>query len=87
MDIWSTLSLNNARLGRDQAKYCKIGLSDLRASYARYAIANGLADRNLVAEIKPSDILKSSEKTNYARISAQELPELLKKWKLMTANP
>lgn len=45
----------------------------------RYAIAHGFAKRNPAVEIKPSDILKAVRKTNYARIDARELPDLLKK--------
>jgi integrase len=45
----------------------------------RYAIAHGYAKRNPAVEINPSDILKTVRKTNYARIDAKELPELLKK--------
>jgi integrase len=45
----------------------------------RYAIAHGYAKRNPAVEIRPSDILKSVRKTNYARIDAKELPNLLKK--------
>jgi len=45
----------------------------------RFAIAHGLADRNPAAEIRPRDILKPSLKTNYARISEKDLPELLRK--------
>ena len=45
----------------------------------RYGIAHGFAKRNPAVEIKPSDILKSVRKTNYARIDARELPDLLKK--------
>jgi integrase len=45
----------------------------------RYGIAHGFAKRNPAIEIKPSDILKSVRKTNYARIDAKELPDLLKK--------
>jgi len=45
----------------------------------RYAIAHGYAKRNPAVEIRPSDILKSVRKTNYARIDAKELPDLLKK--------
>ena len=45
----------------------------------RYAIAHGFAKRNPAVEIKPSDILKSVRKANYARIDAKELPDLLKK--------
>jgi integrase len=44
----------------------------------RYAIANGYATRNPASEIRPSDILKSTRKANYARVDARELPELLR---------
>ena len=45
----------------------------------RFAIAHGLATRNPATDIKPSDILPSRKKTNYARVDARELPELLRK--------
>lgn len=45
----------------------------------RYAIAHGLAERNPATDIKPSDVLKPSQKTNYARLAQKELPELLRK--------
>ncbi|BBE08297.1 integrase [Mycoavidus cysteinexigens] len=45
----------------------------------RYAIAHGLAERNPAAEVRPSDVLKPAKKTNYARLNAKELPELLRK--------
>jgi integrase len=44
----------------------------------RYAVANDLAPRNPVAEVKPSDILKARKKRNYPRVTARELPELLR---------
>ena len=44
----------------------------------RYAIAHGYARRNPASEIRPSDILKSSRKANYARVDAKELPSLLR---------
>jgi integrase len=44
----------------------------------RYAIAHGYAERNPASEIRPSDILKSSRKVNYARVDAKELPNLLR---------
>ena len=44
----------------------------------RYAIAHGKARRNPAADFHPSDVLKSSRKTNYARIDEKELPDLLK---------
>lgn len=45
----------------------------------RYAVAHGLADRNPVADIKPGDFLKPRVTQNFARIGADELPELLRK--------
>ncbi len=45
----------------------------------RYAIAHGYATRNPAIEFRPSDILKATRKTNYARVYAKELPDLLRK--------
>lgn len=45
----------------------------------RYAVAHGLAERNPAADIRPSDVLKPAKKTNCARLSEKELPELLLK--------
>jgi integrase len=45
----------------------------------RYAIAYGYASQNPASAIRPGDILKSTVKTNYARIEAKELSELLRK--------
>jgi integrase len=44
----------------------------------RYAVAHGYSKRNSAAEIRPSDILKPTQKTNMARIDARELPALLR---------
>ncbi len=44
----------------------------------RYAIAHGFTRRNPAAEIKPSDILRPTRKTNLARIDEKELPGLLR---------
>lgn len=44
----------------------------------RFAIANGYAMRNPASEIRPSDILKSARKVNFARVDAKELPGLLR---------
>jgi integrase len=44
----------------------------------RYAVAHGIARRNPVAEIRPSDILKPTRKVNMARINVKELPALLR---------
>jgi integrase len=45
----------------------------------RYGIAHGYAKRNPATEIRPSDILKSTRKVNYARVDAKELPTLLRR--------
>ena len=45
----------------------------------RYAIAHGLAGWNPAIDTKPSDILPSRAKTNYARLDAKEAPNLLHK--------
>lgn len=44
----------------------------------RYAINHGLATRNPAADIKPADILPSRRTTNFARVDAKELPQLLR---------
>jgi len=43
----------------------------------RYAVAHDLAERNPVADIRPSDVLKPPKKRNYPRLNAKELPDLL----------
>ncbi len=44
----------------------------------RYAVAHGYSKRNPNAEIRPSDVLKPTRKTNMARVDANELPALLR---------
>jgi integrase len=44
----------------------------------RFAIAHGYSTRNPASEIRPSDVLKSGRKVNYARVDARELPDLLR---------
>ncbi|MCO6435371.1 tyrosine-type recombinase/integrase [Nitrosomonas nitrosa] len=44
----------------------------------RYAISHGLAERNPAADVTVADIFQPLEKTNYARIGASELPQLLR---------
>ncbi len=39
----------------------------------RYAIAYGYAELNPASDIKPSDVLESTRKMNYARIRAKDL--------------
>lgn len=43
----------------------------------RWAVANDLAERNPVADVRPSDILPSRKKRNYSRLDAKDLPQLL----------
>lgn len=44
----------------------------------RYGIAHGHCKRNPAAEIRPSDVLKATKKSNLARVDAAELPGLLR---------
>ncbi|NBU43864.1 MAG: DUF4102 domain-containing protein [Betaproteobacteria bacterium] len=44
----------------------------------RYAVAHGLAQTNPIGSVKPSDILPSRKTENFARISALELPDLMR---------
>lgn len=44
----------------------------------RFAVAHGHAKRNPASDFKPSDVLKTSRKINYARIESKELPTLLR---------
>lgn len=53
----------------------------------RHAVAHGYAKRNPAAEIRPSDILKPTRKTNMARIAAKELPALLRAIELYDGRP
>jgi integrase len=58
----------------DIAKRCH----QMAGQIFRYAIAHGLAERNPASDIKPSDVLASRRKTNYARVDSKELPALLR---------
>jgi len=53
----------------------------------RFAVAHGLIERNPAADVKPSDALKPHKKTNYARLDAKELPELLRKIEAYQGSP
>lgn len=64
-----------ARGALDIAKRCL----QMCSHVFRYAIAHGMASRNPAADIKPSDILPSRRKENYARVDARELLQLLLK--------
>ena len=45
----------------------------------RYAVAHGVIERNPAKDVRPSDALKPRTKTNFARVDARELPELMRK--------
>ena len=53
----------------------------------RYAVGHGLAERNPATDVKPSDVLKSIKKTNYARLDQKELPELLRRIEAYDGQP
>jgi len=53
----------------------------------RYAVAHGLIERNPAADVKPSDALLPHKKTNYARLDAKEMPELLRKIEAYQGTP
>lgn len=74
-DIVAMVRAIEARGARDVAKRAL----ETTAQIFRFAIAHGMAERNPAAEIKPRDILKSTPKTNYARIDEKDLPNLLRK--------
>ncbi len=53
----------------------------------RYAVAHGIIERNPGADVKPGDALKPRIKTNYARLDAKELPQLLRKIHTYAGGP
>lgn len=53
----------------------------------RYAIAHGYTKRNPAAEIKPRDILKPSQRVNFARVDAKDLPQLLRRIEIYQGTP
>ncbi len=73
-DIVAMVRAIEARGARDIAKRAL----ETTGQIFRYAIAHGYSRRNPATEIRPRDILKTSLKSNYARIDAKELPNLLR---------
>lgn len=67
----------------DLAKRCH----QMCSAVFRYAIAHGKATRNPAADIKPSDVLPSRRKTNYARVEVRELPALLRRIESYQGTP
>ncbi|SCZ84792.1 tyrosine-type recombinase/integrase [Nitrosomonas mobilis] len=75
MDLLATIKKIESRGATDIAKRA---LSTCGQIF-RYAVGHGLAERNPAADIKPADVLKPSQKTNYARLDHKDLPELLRR--------
>lgn len=73
-DVVAMVRAIEARGARDIAKRAL----ETTGQIFRYAIAHGHAKRNPAAEIRPRDVLKASQKENYARIDAKDLPGLLR---------
>jgi integrase len=73
-DIVAMVRAVEARGARDVAKRAL----ETTGQIFRYAVAHGFAKRNPATDIQPRDILKASTKSNYARIDAKELPNLLR---------
>jgi len=74
-DVVAMVRAIEARGARDIAKRAL----ETTGQIFRYAIGHGYAKRNPATEIRPRDILKASQKVNYARIDAKELRNLLRK--------
>lgn len=53
----------------------------------RHAVAHGVLERNPTADVKPGDVLKKRKTTNYARLDAKEIPELLRKVEVYPGAP
>jgi integrase len=82
-DIVAMVRTIEARGAREIAKRAM----ETTGQIFRYAIAHGKATRNPARDFRPSDVLKSSRKTNYARIDEKELPHLLKTIELYRGTP
>ena len=82
-DIVAMVRAIEARGARDIAKRAM----ETTGQIFRYAIAHGKATRNPARDFRPSDVLKSSRKTNYARIDEKELPQFLKTIELYRGTP
>src|SRR5437879_8203283 len=82
-DMVAMVRAIEARGARDIAKRAM----ETTGQIFRYAIAHGKARRNPAADSRPSDVLKSSRKTNYPRIDEKELPQFLKTSELYRGTP
>lgn len=62
-------------------------LLQMSGQVMRYAVAHALLERNPVADVRPSDMLKARRKENYARLPEKEMPELLRRIDAYTGKP
>lgn len=82
-DIVAMVRAIDARGARDIAKRAM----ETTGQIYRYAVAHGYATHNPATEVKPRDILKASQRTNYARVDAKELPKLLRQIEIYQGTP
>ena len=72
--------------GRGAVDLAKRALQTISMVF-RYAVAHNLAERNPAADVRPSDILPSIKKQNYARVELKELPDLLRAIEFGRSSP
>ena len=53
----------------------------------RFAVAHDFVERNTALDVKPADVLRQRVATNYARLDAKEMTELLRKMASYPGNP
>ena len=53
----------------------------------RYAVAKGYMESSPISDTRPADFLRSHTVKNFARIDAEDLPELLKKMEIYRGEP
>jgi integrase len=82
-DIVAMIKAIEARGARDIAKRAM----ETTGQIFRHAIAHGKVKRNPAQDFRPSDVLKVTRKTNYARIDEKELPHLLKEIEIYRGTP
>jgi integrase len=82
-DVVAMVRTIEARGARDIAKRAM----ETTGQIFRYAIAHGKVKRNPAQDFRPSDILKATRKTNYARIDEKDLPHLLKEIEVYRGTP
>ncbi len=81
-ELVTMVRLIDSRGARDVAKRAL----ETTGQIFRYSIAHGYAKRNPATEIRPRDILRTTQKANYARVDAKELPRLLRQIEVYTGT-